>query len=202
MTGTYTSHDGPLIEIVVKSDDRINNCNKATTTIAEEHGNSSDEEMEIIADFIENVEVTESADGEAFPVSQDIVPAGPYVHKRSSSSSYDSRSLPSPEPSYDRHTTRSDRFSFVDPRGDDSPFHNVKSKGDFQSRLQKVRETVENRSLREQAGLSRPRSIIQDMIDMSLSKKKIQSSEKMLRTAFIEFYRGLGLLKSYRLELV
>ncbi|CAN5951468.1 unnamed protein product [Sphagnum jensenii] len=36
-----------------------------------------------------------------------------------------------------------------------------------------------------------------DMIDFSLSQKKINSSEKMLRTAFIEFYRGLGLLKSY-----
>jgi hypothetical protein len=36
------------------------------------------------------------------------------------------------------------------------------------------------------------------MIDMSLGKKKVQSSEKMLRAAFIEFYRGLGLLKSYR----
>ncbi|CAK9229909.1 unnamed protein product [Sphagnum troendelagicum] len=34
-------------------------------------------------------------------------------------------------------------------------------------------------------------------IDLSKRKKKINSCEKMLCTAFIEFYRGLGLLKSY-----
>ncbi|CAM6047743.1 unnamed protein product [Sphagnum compactum] len=40
-------------------------------------------------------------------------------------------------------------------------------------------------------------SISQHKIDLSKTKKKINSSEKMLCTAFIEFYRGLGLLKSY-----
>lgn len=29
---------------------------------------------------------------------------------------------------------------------------------------------------------------------------KIRQSERMLRDAFIEFYRGLGLLKSYRFD--
>ncbi|CAK9274625.1 unnamed protein product [Sphagnum jensenii] len=37
----------------------------------------------------------------------------------------------------------------------------------------------------------------QHKIDLSKRKKKINSCEKMLCTAFIEFYRGLGLLKSY-----
>ena len=31
-----------------------------------------------------------------------------------------------------------------------------------------------------------------------VDKKKIQYSEKMLRSAFIEFYRGLGLLRTFR----
>lgn len=46
--------------------------------------------------------------------------------------------------------------------------------------------------------LKEPRATIQDMIDMSLSKKKLVTSEKMLQKAFVEFYRGLNLLKSYR----
>lgn len=29
-------------------------------------------------------------------------------------------------------------------------------------------------------------------------KKKIQCAEKMIRSAFVELYRGLGLLKTYR----
>ncbi|CAM6075761.1 unnamed protein product [Sphagnum tenellum] len=37
----------------------------------------------------------------------------------------------------------------------------------------------------------------QHKFDLSKRKKKINSCEKMLCTAFIEFYRGLGLLKSY-----
>ena len=35
--------------------------------------------------------------------------------------------------------------------------------------------------------------------DYSVSQKKIQSATMMLRAAYVEFYRGLGLLKSYRL---
>lgn len=32
-----------------------------------------------------------------------------------------------------------------------------------------------------------------------INKKKIQCAEKMIRGAFVELYRGLGLLKNYRL---
>lgn len=35
--------------------------------------------------------------------------------------------------------------------------------------------------------------------DNSLSQKKVQIATLMLRAAFIEFYRGLGILKSFRL---
>ena len=31
-----------------------------------------------------------------------------------------------------------------------------------------------------------------------ISRKKIQCAEKMIRGAFVELYRGLGLLKTYR----
>lgn len=31
-----------------------------------------------------------------------------------------------------------------------------------------------------------------------INKKKIQCAEKMIRSAFVELYRGLGLLKTYR----
>jgi len=31
-----------------------------------------------------------------------------------------------------------------------------------------------------------------------IHKKKIQCAEKMIRSAFVELYRGLGLLKTYR----
>ena len=32
-----------------------------------------------------------------------------------------------------------------------------------------------------------------------INRKKIQCAEKMIRSAFVELYRGLGLLKTYRL---
>lgn len=32
----------------------------------------------------------------------------------------------------------------------------------------------------------------------SITRKKIQCAEKMIRSAFVELYRGLGLLKTYR----
>lgn len=35
--------------------------------------------------------------------------------------------------------------------------------------------------------------------DYTVSQKKVQSATLMLRAAYVEFYRGLGLLKSYRL---
>ncbi|CAM6021947.1 unnamed protein product [Sphagnum balticum] len=84
-----------------------------------------------------------------------------------------------------------------------SPFHTVRGKGDYDSRLQKLRDSnvqpENNKSVRHHVRFAdrESRNIIQDMIDLSLSQKKINSSEKVLRTAFIEFYRGLGLLKSY-----
>jgi len=31
-----------------------------------------------------------------------------------------------------------------------------------------------------------------------INRKKIQCAEKMIRGAFVELYRGLGLLKTYR----
>lgn len=31
-----------------------------------------------------------------------------------------------------------------------------------------------------------------------INKKKVQCAEKMIRGAFVELYRGLGLLKTYR----
>ena len=34
----------------------------------------------------------------------------------------------------------------------------------------------------------------------TLNQKKLQEAEKLLRLAFVEFYRGLSLLKSYRFE--
>ena len=86
-------------------------------------------------------------------------------------------------------------------QADASPFHSVKSKGNWSERVKGVRVEMSRSSLSDKSSEfnpHHPKTIIQDMIDMSLSKKRIQSSEKMLRSAFIEFYRGLGLLKSYR----
>ncbi|XP_073385154.1 phosphate transporter PHO1 [Physcomitrium patens] len=93
---------------------------------------STDEEMEIIANFIENVNVTETQD--SYSVAEVAIPV-------------------------------------EDDSGNTPPC---------------IRKSKKTRS-----------NIIQDMIDISFRKKKVQSSEKMLRSAFIEFYRGLGLLKSY-----
>jgi len=97
--------------------------------------------------------------------------------------------------------------------GGESPFRFVVNKGDIRSRLQQdVTVTVDKEVEDEdevEAQLSKlknifkePRTVIQDMIDMSLQKKKLVTSEKMLRKAFIEFYRGLHLLKSYRYGLI
>lgn len=90
--------------------------------------------------------------------------------------------------------------------GDESPFRSVVNKADFHARLQSdVRLTIEEDDDEEEAQrfklksiFKEPKTVIQDMIDMSLSKKKLATSEKMLCKAFIEFYRGLNLLKSYR----
>lgn len=93
--------------------------------------------------------------------------------------------------------------------GGESPFRSVIHKGEFRSRLQPdVRVTIdkdEGDEDEEEARISKfksifkePKTAIQDMIDMSLKKKKLVTSEKMLCKAFTEFYRGLNLLKSYR----
>ena len=96
--------------------------------------------------------------------------------------------------------------------GSESPFRSVVNKGVFRSGLQQGAQTEHRVTVDkdeededEEAQRSRlknifkePRTIIQDMIDMSLSKKKLVTSEKMLVKAFVEFYRGLNLLKSYR----
>jgi hypothetical protein len=79
------------------------------------------------------------------------------------------------------------------------PFHTVAAMGDYHSRLQRVGKSVpEDRICFSADRPSWSRS--QHKIDLSKRKKKINSCEKMLCTAFIEFYRGLGLLKSYRLH--
>jgi hypothetical protein len=79
------------------------------------------------------------------------------------------------------------------------PFHTVAAMGDYHSRLQRAGKSVPEDQICCSA--DRPSwGISQHKIDLSKRKKKINSWEKMLRTAFIEFYRGLGLLKSYRLH--
>ncbi|CAK9274631.1 unnamed protein product [Sphagnum jensenii] len=76
------------------------------------------------------------------------------------------------------------------------PFHTVAAMGDYHSRLQRVGKSVPGDRICFSA--DRPSwSRSQHKIDLSKRKKKINSCEKMLCTAFIEFYRGLGLLKSY-----
>ncbi|CAM6021946.1 unnamed protein product [Sphagnum balticum] len=76
------------------------------------------------------------------------------------------------------------------------PFQTVAAMGDYYSRLQRVGKSVtEDQICCSADGPSW--SISQQKIDLSKRKKKVNSGEKMLCTAFIEFYRGLGLLKSY-----
>lgn len=110
--------------------------------------------------------------------------------------------LPSPDDGDSFSVTVSDHsLEYAIQPADASPFHCVKSKGNWNERVKGVKLGMSTSSLSDESFNSsshRPKTIIQDMIDMSLSKKRIQSSEKMLRSAFIEFYRGLGLLKSYR----
>jgi hypothetical protein len=111
-------------------------------------------------------------------------------------------SFPSPEDGDSFSVTVSDHsLEYAIQQADASPFHSVKSKGNWTERVKGVKLEMSRSSLHDKSSEfnpHHPKTIIQDMIDMSLSKKRIQSSEKMLRSAFIEFYRGLGLLKSYR----
>lgn len=199
--------DDPLMEhvITVKSDDNEfferRKFDDGLSTSDEEFGanSSSDEEMEIIASFIENVEVTDTP--HEAQINNNLKTRG--RHRRTPSwTNHWSKSAPSPvrENGVDAYAMVVHESANGHVDGTASPFNAVKRKGEFRARLRKVRESLEHQKIREQhpAPLGRPKSnIIQDMIDMSLSKKKIQSSEKMLRTAFIEFYRGLGMLQSY-----
>ena len=199
--------EDPLMEhvITVKSDDNEfferRKFDDELFTSDEEFGanSSSEEEMEIIASFIENVEVTDTP--HEAQTSNNLKTRG--RHRRTPSwTNHWSKSAPSPVRENDADAyamvVHESANGHVD--GTASPFNAVRRKGEFRARLRKVRDSLEHQNIREQhpAPLGRPKSnIIQDMIDMSLSKKKIQSSEKMLRTAFIEFYRGLGMLQSY-----
>jgi hypothetical protein len=162
---------------------------------------SDGEEMDSIASFIENVEVAVRESGELsedsstpdvpLEVSENVQPKNP---SRSDTGRI-MRSRAGVSSREEHHESIM------------SPFHTVRGKGDYDSRLQKLRdsnvEPENHKSVRDHARFAdrESRNIIQDMIDLSLSQKKINSSEKMLRTAFIEFYRGLGLLKSYRFDL-
>jgi hypothetical protein len=162
---------------------------------------SDGEEMDSIATFIENVEVAvrdseESSEDFSTPdvpleVSENVQPKNP--SRSNTGRILRSRAgVSSPEEHHE---------SIM------SPFHTVRGKGDYDSRLQKLRDSnvqpENNKSVRHHVRFAdrESRNVIQDMIDLSLSQKKINSSEKVLRTAFIEFYRGLGLLKSYRFAL-
>lgn len=134
-----------------------------------------------------------------------VVPPATQYHKHSKSLSWSSThenfhgSLPSPEDGDSFSVSVSDHsLEYAMQQADASPFHSVKSKGNWKERVKGVKLESPLSDESSEFNPHRSKTIIQDMIDMSLSKKRIQSSEKMLRSAFIEFYRGLGLLKSYR----
>jgi hypothetical protein len=163
----------------LKSEKRLGGGEEASAS------GSSDEEMDIIANFIENVEVTDAPEApdqgstDEYSLSEDPVtsPEDTFGTKSGAwSTTIGSKS------------SSRQRKSAGGPSSDESSF--VMNETDGTSPL-----PIAKRSSRKS---KRPKRIIQDMIDMSLGKKKVQSSEKMLRTAFVEFYRGLGLLKSYR----
>lgn len=143
---------------------------------------STDEEMEIIANFIENVNVTETQDSYsvaevAIPVEDDSGNTPPWFTIKGNS-------IESSPRHHSACRDESDGFNVVAESPSLVMQRNVKHDREQKSSIRKSKKTRSN--------------IIQDMIDISLRKKKVQSSEKMLRSAFIEFYRGLGLLKSYR----
>ncbi|KAG0563848.1 hypothetical protein KC19_8G064200 [Ceratodon purpureus] len=166
-----TGYESPLLEIITV---RPEGHKRESRNYSEESGcsssGSSDEEMEIIANFIDNVDL---------------------MSERDNSDTSTSGESPIMSPS--------SRNSFLDGASSSSPLQMVQRKGEFNARMRQTREMVEHQGVtnRKEKLHSRERSIIQDMIDMSLGKKKVQSFERMLRAAFIEFYRGLGLLKSY-----
>ena len=192
-------HETPLLEVItVRPEDQLytgrNSLKpekKLRGSVEASATSSSDEEMEIITNFIENFDATEAPDEE--PADESSVYEAITSPKRPSTTSG--------RKSFSQHKKRpvggtsSDKSSVDLTEADAaSPLPGVEKKADFHGRLQHSRETAEHKSSRKS---KRPKRIIQDMIDMSLGKKKVQTSEKMLRSAYVEFYRGLGLLKSY-----
>lgn len=201
--------ESPLLEVITvrHDDDPFHKWNDKTTkqqkppvseelstsistssTKSSSDSSSSDEEMEIIANFIENVDMDVDVDRDSTYGGHNRSKSLPWTSTRSSSSLSDSSGRHG-QLDCDEASSRSSEYA--------SPLQIVQKKGDFHARLRETREIVEHQGVRK-GRHSREKSIIQDMIDMSLGKKKVQSSEKMLRIAFAEFYRGLGLLKSYR----
>lgn len=159
-----------------KSDMRLRGGEEASAS------GSSNEEMEIIANFIENVKVTDT----------------PEAPDRGSTDEYS----PSEDPGTSSDDHDSERQARSTTRGSKSSSRtrNPKAETSSDEPSNKLDQADGMNSLplvKRSRASTRPKRIIQDMIDMSLGKKKVQSSERMLRTAFVEFYRGLGLLKSY-----
>lgn len=181
-------NERPLLEVITvqtggeslmrrnasKSDMRLRGGEDASAS------GSSNEEMEIIANFIENVRVKDT----------------PEAPDRGSTDEYS----PSEDPGTSSDDHGSDRRVRSTTRGSKSSSRHRNPTAETSSDEPSMDQADGMNSLlvvKRSRASRRPKRIIQDMIDMSLGKKKVQSSERMLRTAFVEFYRGLGLLKSY-----
>lgn len=83
-----------------------------------------------------------------------------------------------------------------------SSFHGTKTWDDWSDRVHRLRQTWDPLSRFDQNLDSispRPKTRkLHDIIDIHIQKKKVQTSKKKLRSAFIELYRRLGKLRSYR----
>lgn len=92
-----------------------------------------------------------------------------------------------------------DQDNIGDARGS---FHGLKTRDDWSERVHRLRQTWDPLSRFDQnldSTFPRPKTRkLQDIIDIHIQKKKVQTSEKKLRLAFIELYRRLGKLRSYR----
>nr|XP_024403762.1 phosphate transporter PHO1-like [Physcomitrium patens] len=183
-------YESPLLEVITmqrgdqalsKEANRFQPENEPSVGEERCASSSTDEEMEIIANFIENVNVTETQDSYsvaevAIPVEDDSGNTPPWFTIKGNS-------IESSPRHHSACRDESDGFNVVAESPSLVMQRNVKHDREQKSSIRKSKKTRSN--------------IIQDMIDISFRKKKVQSSEKMLRSAFIEFYRGLGLLKSY-----